>query len=182
MPIGNGRDVGIAAKSRPLADMAHLKKNDIEVKAENNSLADALVIAIAKLTNDPDYKAYRQGRKIHPVVDRLLATTGIDLTNGGGIPKLINFQEHFNYRIVVFGGLNCSDMIFDGEVEFERRTNLLYDDVAHHYHVIINVPAAISRKYFCKGCNNSCVSGVTHRCQEICSDCMSVPPCSYADV
>jgi hypothetical protein len=60
------------------------------------------VIAIAKLTNDPHYKAYRQGRKIRPVVDNLLATTGIDLTNGGGIPELIKFQEHFKeYRIVL---------------------------------------------------------------------------------
>jgi hypothetical protein len=66
------------------------------------------VIAIAKLPNDPNYKAYRLRRKIHSVVDNLLATTGIDLTNGGGVPELIKFQEHFKeYRIVVFGGLNC---------------------------------------------------------------------------
>jgi hypothetical protein len=53
------------------------------------------VIAIAKLTHDPNYVAYRKGRKIHPVVGNLLATTGIDLTNGAGIPELIKFQEHF---------------------------------------------------------------------------------------
>jgi hypothetical protein len=44
-------------------------------------MAHALVIAIAKLTNDPDYKAFRQGRKIRAPVDNLLATTGIDLTH-----------------------------------------------------------------------------------------------------
>jgi hypothetical protein len=53
------------------------------------------VIAIAKLTNDPDYKAFPQVRKIHPFVDRLLATTGIYLTNGGGIPEVIKFLNHF---------------------------------------------------------------------------------------
>jgi hypothetical protein len=101
--------------------MAHLKRSIIEVKTEENGLAHALVIAIAKLTNDPNYKAYRQGRKICPVVDNLLAMTGIDLTNGGGIPKLIKFQEHFKeYRIVVFGGLNCKYLVFDGQVESER--------------------------------------------------------------
>jgi hypothetical protein len=48
-------------------------------------------------------------------VNNLLATTGIDLTNGGGVPELIKFQEHFKeYRIVVFGGLNCKDLVFDG--------------------------------------------------------------------
>jgi hypothetical protein len=102
MPIGNGGG-GIAAKGRPLANMAQLKRRIVEGKAENNCPAHALVIEIANLTNDPDYKAFRQGRKIHAVVDILLATTGIDMTNGGGISELMKFQKHFkDYRIVVF--------------------------------------------------------------------------------
>jgi hypothetical protein len=106
MPIFNGSG-RIVAKDRSLANMAHLKRSIIEVKAEENCLAHALVIAIAKLTNNPNYKAYRQGRKIRPVVDNLLAMTSIDLTNCGGNPELIKFQEHFKeYRIDVFGGLN----------------------------------------------------------------------------
>ena len=42
----------------------------MEVKTETN----CLIVAIAKLTNDPDCKAYRKGRKIYPKADRLLAT------------------------------------------------------------------------------------------------------------
>jgi hypothetical protein len=49
--------------------MAHLKRGIVEVKGEENSLAHAIVIAIAKSTNDPNYKAYKQGRNIRPVVD-----------------------------------------------------------------------------------------------------------------
>jgi hypothetical protein len=67
--------------------MVHLKRSIVEVKGEENCLAYALIISNAKLTNDPDYKALRQGRKIRPVVDHLLATTGIDLSNGGGYPS-----------------------------------------------------------------------------------------------
>ena len=86
--------------------MAHLKTNIIEVKTETNCLAHA-IIAIAKLTNDPDYKAYRKGRKIYPKVDQLLETTGISLDNGVGIPELIRFQDYFRqYKIVVYTGLN----------------------------------------------------------------------------
>jgi len=44
--------------------MMHLKRSIVEVKAEQNCLAHALVIAIAKVDNDPNYKAYIQGRKI----------------------------------------------------------------------------------------------------------------------
>jgi hypothetical protein len=62
--------------------MAHLKRSIIEVKAERNCLAHALIIAIAKLTKDPNYASYRKGYKIYQVVDNLLATTGINLENG----------------------------------------------------------------------------------------------------
>jgi hypothetical protein len=51
MPIGHGR---IATKGRPLENMVHLKRSIVEVKAEKNCLAHALIISIAKLTNDPD--------------------------------------------------------------------------------------------------------------------------------
>jgi hypothetical protein len=81
MPAGFGR--GIKMKGRPFEIMAHLKRSIIEVKAETNCLVHALIIAIARITKDPNYKAYMQGRKIHQVVDNLLWTTGINLENGG---------------------------------------------------------------------------------------------------
>jgi hypothetical protein len=181
MPIGNG--LGIKAKGRQLETMVRLKRSIIEVKAAENCLAHALIISIARVTNDPNYKSYRMGNKIRPVVDRLLETTGIDLSDGGGLPELVRFQEHFKeYRIVVFAGLNCDEIMFDGNVKTEKRINLLYDDVSKHYHVIGNLTGALSRRYVCKGCNKGCERGVTHKCKEICSDCMSVPPCAYTDV
>jgi len=41
----------------------------VELKATENCMANALRIAIAKAENYPDYKAYRQDRKIRPVVN-----------------------------------------------------------------------------------------------------------------
>jgi len=179
MPIGHGR---IATKGRPLENMVHLKRSIVEVKAEENCLAHARIISIAKLTNDSDYNAFRKGRRIRPVVDHLLATTVIDLANGGGISELMKFQEHFKEYRIVFRGLNCEDIIFDSQVESEKRINLLYDDVTRHFHAISSVTVVLSRRYVCKICNKGCESGVTHRCQETCSDCMSISACSYADV
>ena len=92
MPIGHGR---IATKGRPIEKIVHLKRSIVEVKAEENCLAHALIISIAKLTKDSDYNAFRKGYKIRPFVDHLLTTTGIYLSNGGGIPELIRFLEHF---------------------------------------------------------------------------------------
>jgi hypothetical protein len=81
--------------------MAQLKRSVVEVQATENCLTRA-IIAIAKAENDPEYVAYRRGYKIRPVVQKLLAKTGIDLSGGGGIPELIKFQEHFlEYKITV---------------------------------------------------------------------------------
>jgi len=182
MPVGFGR-VAMKTKGRSLSVMAHLKTSVVEVKAKEKCLAYALVIAVAKLTNDPNYKAFRQGRKIRPKVDRLLEITGIDLTNGGGIPELTRFQEHFiDYRIVVYGGLHCDDIIFDCRIETENRNSLLYDDFNQHYHVIINLTGAKAKTYVCKGCNKGCERDVEHRCQQTCSNCNSKPPCITSQV
>jgi len=78
MPIGHGGN-GIATKGRPLDIMVHLKRSIVQVKAENNCLAHALVIAKAKVDSDPNYNSYRRGYKIRPVVESLLETAGIDL-------------------------------------------------------------------------------------------------------
>jgi len=148
MPIGLGGE-GNTTKGRTFEDMSHLKRCILEVKARENCLAHSLIISISRLTNDPNYKAYIQGNKIRPVVDRLLATT-----KGEGIPELLKFQEHFKeYRIVVFGGLNCDDIVFDGQVELGKRINLPYDSVSKHYRVINNLTVAMTRRYVWRGCN-----------------------------
>jgi len=114
------------------------------------------------------------------VVRQLLESTGINLDQGGDIRELTQFQEHFNeYRIVVFSGLNCEDIIFDGQVQSEKRINL-YDETERHYHVICNITAAMSKRYVCNACNKSCYTDVTHKCEQTCSDCMSVPPCAFS--
>jgi hypothetical protein len=109
MPMGFGKR-GIKSRGRPLSVMTHLKTSVVEVKASENCLAHAIIIAIAKMENDPNYKTYRQGRKISPVVQELIAKTGLNLSEGGGIPKLLNFQEHFRqYKITVYQDLACED-------------------------------------------------------------------------
>jgi hypothetical protein len=142
MLVGFGR---VQTEGRPFSVMAHIKRSIIEVKAEENCLAHALVIAIAKATNDLHYKAYIQGRKIRQIVQNILQTSGIDLSRGAGIPELERFQYHFKeYKIVVYERLNCDSIMFEGQVESSTRINLLYDDVSRHYHVIANPTGAMA--------------------------------------
>ena len=83
MPLGFGRTT-LKTKGRPISVMAHLKKSIIEVKAEENCLTHALLIAIERINKDPKYESYRKGYKIRPAVQNLLATTGINLDRGEG--------------------------------------------------------------------------------------------------
>jgi hypothetical protein len=100
-------------------------------------------------------------------VDRLLKTTGIDLSNGAGLPELERFQEHFSdFKIVVYSGKNCDSIMFEGQIESSRRLNLLYDDVTRHYHVIGSLTGALAKRYVCKACNKGCRSDVTHVCDQ----------------
>ena len=138
---------------RPISVMARLNKGIVQVKSETNSLVHAPFIAIAKQTNDHNYKAYRQRQKIYPKVDQLLTATGISLDNGGGIPEIERFQEHLrHYKIVVYTRLNCYEIKFEGRVESTEKLNLLYDEFTRHCQVIGKLTAAMARKYVCKAC------------------------------
>jgi hypothetical protein len=149
MPVGFER---FTTKIRQISVMSHFTRSIIEVKATKNCLAHALVIAIAKIKNDPIYNSYRRGMEIFPAVNALLRETGIELRNGGGIPELTKFQEHLSqYRIVVYSGLECDSIMFNGQVNASTRINLLCDDVNRHYHVITNITGAMAQLYVCNG-------------------------------
>jgi hypothetical protein len=183
MPVGFGGN-GVKTKGRQLDTLAHLKKSIVRVNAAEICLAHALVIAIAKAENDPNYKAYRQGRKIRPEVQRLLETTGIYLSNGGRIPELERFQEHFRdqYKIVVYGVLNCDSIYFEGRVDAPKILNLLLDDANRHYHVINSLTGTMAKRYVCHACGKCCRYDRTHVCDQICSDCKGSPPCIFAGI
>ena len=85
------------------------------------------------------------------MAQRSLERKCINLDRGGGIRELAQFQEYFlNYRIFLFSGLKCEDIMFDGQVQTEKRINLISDEVARHYHVIINISRAMANGTYVK--------------------------------
>jgi hypothetical protein len=115
-------------------------------------------------------------RRSCPKVRELLQVSGVDLSRGGGIPELHAFQRYLTqYMFVVYSGLKC-DIMFDGPVMSPQRINLLYD--GQHSHVIINLSAAMARRYVCPACNKGCESGAQHRCVASCDACTAIPPCT----
>jgi len=53
MPVGFGKS-GIKSSGRPLSVMAQMKRSVVDVKASENCLAHAIIIAIANVENDPN--------------------------------------------------------------------------------------------------------------------------------
>ena len=101
---------GIKQKGNPRASMIHLKSIIVEVGAEGNCLLHALIIAIASLNK------------------------------GEWIRKITKFQAFFQkYKIVVYAGLNCEIIVYQGYVDSDKRINPLYVEVTKHYHVIANL-------------------------------------------
>ena len=94
------------------------------------------------------------------MVRQLLVTTAIDLKNGGGIPELTRFQEHFREcEIVVYYGLNCDSFMYQGHVESDKRINLLFYEVTRHYHIRANLTGAIAKRNICEGVTNFVTMG-----------------------
>jgi len=181
MPVGFGKRA-IKSRGRVLSVMSRLKKSIVEMKSEENCLAHALIIAISRLENDPKYNSYRRRCRIRPVVQNVCETTGIDLSNGAGIPELVRFQEHFRgYKKVVYRCLRREDMMFEGQFDSPKRIILLFD-VERHYHVIINLTGGMDRKYVCKACNKACRRDVKHVCDQTYSDCMGSTLCAFSHV
>jgi hypothetical protein len=106
MQVGFGMKA-LKSMRRPLDKMALTKNGIVRVNTEKNCLAHAVIIAIARVDNDPNCDSYRKGRKIRPEVDSLLQATGVDLTWGGKISELGSFQQYFydRYKTVVYNDL-----------------------------------------------------------------------------
>jgi hypothetical protein len=105
-----------------------------------------------------------------------LKASGVDLSNGGGLEELRQFQQHLSdYKIIVFDGLHPDRLMFSGNSLSDKKLYLLYDSDSGHYNVITNLKAAMAKKYMCKGCD---ALYNTHKCDRVCSLSTATPPCT----
>lgn len=57
-----------------------------------------------------------------------------------GVPELTKLQEYFSeYHIVVYSGVRCENIMFDGHVKSTARMNLICDDITWYYRVIYTI-------------------------------------------
>ena len=159
-----------------MPQLSHLKRSIVEVKYKTNCLAHASIKSIAKETHDPNYNKYRNGKKLISLkVNELLKNSKIDFSNGGGLAEIQKFQDYFalEYNIVVFGGLQCNSVIYNGA---QKTLYLLFDEVECHFNIIVNLNGTFSQRYICFGCLKGFKRGQTHTCENSCFSCKTSPP------
>jgi len=54
--------------------------------------------------------------------------------------------------IEVHSGLNCDSIMFQGQVESDKRINFLFNEVSQQYHVIAYLTGAMSKRNVCEAC------------------------------
>jgi hypothetical protein len=134
--------------------LSAVKKSIVVVKAAFLRLAYDLIIAVARVNGDPKCPTYRNGKCLEKPVEELLKASGLDLSEGGGLEKLEQFQEHLSdYKIIVYDGLSPDSLIFSGNSLSDKKLYLLYDADSGPYNVISNIKAAIAKKYICNACD-----------------------------
>jgi hypothetical protein len=94
MPAGNGK-MAEKTKLRSLDVLSAIKKSIVVVKGAFLCLAHALIIAMARVNNDPKYALYRHGKGLMQPVEELIKASGVDLSNGGGLKSFNSFNSTF---------------------------------------------------------------------------------------
>jgi hypothetical protein len=146
------------------------------MKAAFLCMAHALIIAMARVNGDPKYKSYKDGKALQKPIEDLLEAFGVDLSNGGVLEELQQFQPYLSYyKIIVFDGLKTDRDIFSGNSVSTKKLYLLYDSEAGHYNAINNIKAAMAKKVMCEACDT--LYDFTHKCDKTCSRCTATQPC-----
>ena len=171
-PQGSGR------KKRTTYDINdYLKQKDSVVRIENKDdlcLARALVVARAKIENDPRYKYISDSRR------PLQRERAFDLHEAANVPlgpcglnEVALFQQYLtNYQIMIVSGDHDNSIIYppqsSGTDEKPTLTLYLHDN---HFDVINKLPGFLSRSYFCFRCHKAYSNTTDHLCSSMCRSC-----------
>ena len=171
-PAGSGR------KKRTTFDIDdYLDEKNSVVRIKNKDdlcLARALVVARAKVDNDPRYNQIKRSAR---AIQREKA---FDLHEAANVPlgpcglnEVALFQQYLtDYQIVIISGDHNNSVIYppqsSGTNEKPHLTLYLH---GHHFDVINSVPGFLGRCYFCFRCYKAYDCTTDHLCTNMCRSC-----------
>ena len=180
-PQGSGRS-RLKRDILDIREYLHKKKSIITIKNNDNlCLARALVVAVAKIENPPNYKnLIRSDRKMQEKeAKKLHAAANVPL-GPCGIPEVKMFQKYLTkYEINIVSGNHNNGIIYPPKPSTNNNNNnnnvtpiylYLHDN---HYDVITTMPGFLSKVYFCHTCRRTYSNKLGHLCKEACKGCRS---------
>ena len=169
-PQGGGR------KRTTLNIREYLKEKGSVITINNNDslcLARALVVAVARIENDPKYHQIRNS-KGHIQLQRAL-----DLDRAANVPlgpcsldEVDLFQKYLtDYKITILSGDHDDSIIYPPEPGDKQPIYLYLHD--KHFDVITKMPGFLSTSYFCHQCRKTYCKTTDHLCEAMCKSCRS---------
>ena len=156
----------------------HLIQKRSIVRIQNNDdlcLARALIVAKARIDDDPQYKYIADNRK--PMQGRLAQELhqNVAVALGPcGLDEVKQFQTYLtNYQINIVSKDHQNARIYSGPDQEKRIYLYLHNN---HYDVITKMPGFLARKMYCHFCKKAYDHGEDHLCSSICK-CCRFPDC-----
>ena len=170
-PQGSGR------KKRDLIDLKeflHKKRSIINIQNKDDlCLARALVVAIAKIEKDPEYKNLADSRRKAQEEKAKELHRSANVPFGPcGIPEVKKFQEYLTDYEINIVSLDHNNSIIYPPSPSTIDVKPIYLYLHHnHYDVITTMPGFLSKSYFCHKCRRSYDQTINHMCPGMCKSC-----------
>ena len=173
MPRGSG---GLKRTTLNIRD--HLKKKKSIITINNKDdfcLPRALVVSIARIEKDPQYK------QIKEPTARIQRRKALDLRQAANVPlgpcglKEVDLYQRYlvQYQIIVVSGDQDNAIIYPPQPPAnpnpEKSIYLYYQ--ANHFDVITKLPGFLNTNYFCHLCHKAYDHTTDHLCKGMCRSC-----------
>ena len=160
-----------------IREYLHKKRSIITIQNNDNlCLAPALVVAVAKIENPPNYgNLIRSDRRTQEKeAKKLHAAANVPL-GSCGIPEVKMFQKYLTkYEINIISGNHNNAIIYPPKPSTNNNGTPIYLYLHdNHYDVITSMPGFLSKSYFCHTCRRSYSNKLGHLCKEACKGCRS---------
>ena len=169
-------------KGRKRTDVSlekHLEKKRAVVRIQNKDdlcMARALVVAKAKVDDNPQYKSIvdRRGAMQTRLAQELHANTDVPL-GPCGIEEAKRFQVYLTeYQINIVSKEYNNKIIYSGPDKDKKIYLYMHNN---HYDVITKMPGFFARNYYCHECKKAYNNLENHLCPNTCKCCGSRPIC-----
>ena len=175
MPQGSGKSK-LKRKTWSIRDYLRKKGSVITINnMDDLCLARALVVSIARIEKDPQYKHITNSSR------PLQRERAFDLHEAANVPlgpcglkEVDLFQQHLtNYQIIVVSGDQNNTLIYPPRPppnpNPEKSIYLYYQ--ANHFDAITSLPGFLNTSYFCHQCHKGYDVTTDHLCEGMCKSC-----------